>query len=72
MTITITSEHVYIGIIVILGLLQLFQWRVIYRVARENESLWDQVGILAASISNQIISIQKDLLNKQDKNRLKN
>lgn len=67
MTITITSEHVYIGIIVILGLLQLFQWRVIYRVARENESLWDQVGILAASISNQIISIQKDLLNKQDK-----
>lgn len=68
MTITITSEHVYIGIIVILGLLQLFQWRVIYRLSRESNALWEQVGILAAALSNQIISIQKDLSNKQDKN----
>lgn len=68
MTITFTITHLYITIIVVLMVLQIIQWRAIRRVHRENETIWEQVGVLAASIANQLLSIQKELNSKQDKN----
>jgi|LakMenEpi03Aug12_release.lakeMendotaPanAssembly.Ray.scaffolds.fasta_scaffold108505_5 hypothetical protein len=67
MTITVTQEHLYIGIIAFLMVLQLFQWRSIHKLKKECDRIWEQLGTLVAGVSNQIISIQKDINNKEDK-----
>ena len=67
MTFTVTSEHVYLSVILVLMIVQVWQWRVIYKTYREYDSLWTQIGVLAASISAQIIAIQQELNKKEDK-----
>jgi hypothetical protein len=67
MTITITQEHLYIGVIVFLSVLQILQWRSIYNLKKECDRIWEQLGTLVSGVSNQIISIQKDLNSKEDK-----
>jgi hypothetical protein len=67
MTITLTQEHLYIGIIAFLGFLQLVQWKSIKKLQDECDKLWEQLGTLVSGVSNQIISIQKDLNSKEDK-----
>lgn len=67
MTVTITQEHFYIGVIVLLMVLQIFQWRFIYKLNKECDRIWEQLGTLVSGVSNQIISIQKDLSTKEDK-----
>ena len=67
MTITITQEHLYIGVIVFLMVLQLLQWRAISKLREECDRIWEQLGTLISGVSNQIISIQKDLSSKEDK-----
>lgn len=67
MTVTITQEHFYIGVIVLLMVLQIFQWRFIYKLNKECDRIWEQLGTLVSGVSNQIISIQKDLNSKEDK-----
>ena len=67
MTITITQEQLYLGIIVVLMVMQVLQWRVIYKLKEECNKLWEQLGVLVAAVSNQIISIQKDLNSKESK-----
>ena len=67
MTITLTQEHLYIGIIAVLLVLQVYQLRLIKKLEKECDDIWAQLGTLVGSISNQVISLQKDLSNKQDK-----
>lgn len=67
MTVTVTREQLYLGVIVLLCILQILQWVAIKKLQRECESLWTQVAALVSGVSNQIISIQKDLNNKEDK-----
>lgn len=67
MTVTLTSEHLYISIIVVLSILQITQWVYIRKLINECNSLWEQMQILAIGLSNQIGIIQKDLNSKQDK-----
>lgn len=67
MTITLTQEHLYIGIIVFLILMQVIQWRSIIKLQNECERIWEQLGTLVSGVSNQIISLQKDLNTKEDK-----
>lgn len=67
MTITITQEHLYIGVIAFLMILQIFQWRSISKLQRECDRLWEQLGTLVAGISAQIISMQKEIGSKEDK-----
>ena len=67
MTITLTQEHLYIGTIVFLTLMQILQWRSIIKLQNECERIWEQLGTLVSGVSNQIISIQKDLSTKEDK-----
>jgi hypothetical protein len=47
--------------------IQVYQWRVIYRSHKEFDDLWSQLGLLAAGLAEQIISIQRELNNKEDK-----
>jgi hypothetical protein len=67
MTITFTQEHLYVGIIVILVLIQLYQQKLIKKLEKECDDIWSQLGTLVGSVSNQIISLQKDINDKQDK-----
>jgi len=67
MTFTISSEHVYIAIILILMAIQVWQWRLIFKFQKECDHIWTQLGTLAASLATQIISIQQELTKKEDK-----
>jgi len=67
MTITLTPEHLYIGIIIILIGLQIYQLRLINKLEKECDDIWAQLGTLVGNITSQILSLQKDLNGKQDK-----
>lgn len=67
MTITFTQEHLYVGIIIILVAIQIYQQRTIKALEKECDDIWAQLGTLVGSVSKEIISIQKDIANKQDK-----
>jgi hypothetical protein len=67
MTVTFTQEHLYVGIIIVLIGIQIYQQRLIKRLEKECDDIWSQLGTLVGSVSNQIISLQKDINDKQDK-----
>ena len=67
MTITFTQEHLYVGIIIVLIGIQIYQQRLIKRLEKECDDIWSQLGTLVGSISSQILSLQKDMNDKQDK-----
>ena len=67
MTVTINPEHVYVGIILLLMLIQVYQQRTIKKLERDCESLWQQMGTLLTTLTSQMMSLQKDINNKQDK-----
>lgn len=67
MTVTLTPEHLYIGIIIILVGLQIYQLRLIHKLEKECDDIWAQLGTLVGNITSQIMSLQKDINDKQDK-----
>jgi hypothetical protein len=67
MTVTFTPEHLYMGIIIILAGLQIYQFRLIKKLEKECDDIWAQLGTLVGSVTKEIISIQKDIASKQDK-----
>ena len=67
MTITFTPEHLYIGIIIVLIGLQIYQLRLINKLEKECDDIWAQLGTLVGNITSQILSLQKDLNSKEDK-----
>lgn len=67
MTVTFTPEHIYIGIIVILVGLQVYQLRLINKLEKECDDIWAQLGTLVGNITSQMLSMQKDINDKQDK-----
>ena len=67
MTFTISSEHVYIAIILVLMGIQVWQWRLIFKFQKECDHIWTQLGTLAASLATQLLSIQQEINKKEDK-----
>lgn len=67
MTLTITSEYVYLGATLVLMLIQILQWRIISRLKTEIEDLWQQISILAVSSAGFFDKFQKKIDEKQDK-----
>ena len=67
MTVTLTQEHLYLGIIIILAGLQIYQLRLIKKLEKECDDIWAQLGTLVGNITSQILSLQKDLNSKEDK-----
>jgi NTP pyrophosphatase (non-canonical NTP hydrolase) len=67
MTVTITSEYLYLTVTLILMLIQVIQWRKVAKLKRELEDVWAQIGILAMSAGGMLDKIKKDLDGKQDK-----
>ena len=67
MTLTFTPEQLYIGIIVVLIGIQIYQQRLIKKLEKETEDIWAQLGTLVGSLTTQILGMQKDINSKQDK-----
>jgi hypothetical protein len=67
MTINLSETTIYIGIIIVLVIIQIYQQTTIKRLEKECKDLWDQLGTLTYSITNKMLEIHKDLNGKQDK-----
>ena len=67
MTITITPEYVYLGVVLLLMFIQVVQWATISKLKKEINSLWTQISIIAVSSGNILEGIEKKLNGKEDK-----
>lgn len=71
MTVTLTIETLYIAIIIILMIIQIYQLTRVKNLEKEVKDLWDQIGTLTFSITGKFLEVRNDLNNKQDKNENK-
>jgi hypothetical protein len=67
MTITINSEYIYLGVTLILMLVQVLQWRVASKLKKEVDNLWTQISIIAMSSGNILEKIERKLDGKEDR-----
>lgn len=67
MTITVTETQVYVGIIIVLMIVQMYQHKIITKLEKDNKQIWEQIGILVVSLGTELGNLQKDLNKKEDK-----
>ena len=67
MTFTITGYQFYIGVVIAIVLVQIYQQKQIRDLQKEKEKLWDQISIFVSAIAVQIVQLQEDVKNKQTK-----
>ena len=67
MTITVDSDYLYLGVILILMLIQVLQIRSIMILKQQVASLWEQISIIAITTSGLIQKVEKKIDGKQDK-----
>lgn len=67
MTINITPEYLYLGVTLILMLIQVLQIRRASKLKREIEELWGQISIIAMSTAAMLEKLEKKIDGKQDK-----
>lgn len=67
MTITVNPEYVYLGVVLILMLIQVFQWIATSKLKKEVSSLWTQISIIAVSSGTILEKIEKKLDAKEDR-----
>ena len=60
MTLTISTENFYLGVIVFLTAMQIFQWRSIYKSKTEIDSIWRQIHLLTINIAAEILKLKKE------------
>jgi hypothetical protein len=66
MTVTVDSDYLYLGVILILMLIQVLQIRTIRMLKSEVYNLWDQISIIAITTSGLIQKMEKKIDGKQD------
>jgi hypothetical protein len=67
MTFTITREYLYLGVTILLLLIQVWQLKKVDVLKREIKDLWDQIHIIAISAGNTLQKLEKKIDEKQDK-----
>lgn len=67
MTITVTSEYLYLGAVLILMLIQVLQWFIMSKIKREVSDLWTQISIIAVSSSQMLEKLEKKVDAKEDR-----
>jgi hypothetical protein len=67
MTFTITREYLYLGVTILLLLIQVWQLRKVDVLKREIKDLWDQIHIIAISAGTTLQKLEKKIDEKQDK-----
>jgi len=68
MTFTVTPEYLYLGVTLILMLIQVIQMRKVSKLQKEVSDLWQQISIIAISAGATLEKMQKKIDEKQDKN----
>jgi hypothetical protein len=61
MVLEITNEHIYIGIIVVLAGIQIFQWRKVDMLERVMSQIIDDIKILGMAADMKFISLEKKI-----------
>lgn len=67
MTFTITREYLFLGVTILLLLIQVWQMRKLDALKREIDNLWQQISIIAISAGATIQKLEKKIDEKQDK-----
>jgi hypothetical protein len=67
MTFTISDNQLYVGIIIVLILIQIYQQKLIRDLQKETHDIWNQIAILVTTLSAELTGLQKSLSNKKDK-----
>lgn len=57
MTFTVSTENFYLCIIVILLVLQVYQYSLINKLTKQIDSIWEQIGMLAMQTSIKLAEI---------------
>jgi hypothetical protein len=58
MTVTLSTENIYLAIIAVLMVVQVFQWRSIFRLKDEVDSVWNQMAILVGTFGKEVKELQ--------------
>jgi hypothetical protein len=58
MTITLTPENLYLIIIAFLTIMQIYQWKVIYKLKSEIDSIWKQIQLLTINVAAEIVKLK--------------
>jgi hypothetical protein len=61
MTVTLSTENIYLAIIGLLMVVQVFQWRSIFRLKDEVDSVWNQMAILVGTFGKEVKELQDKL-----------
>tara|TARA_R110000868_G_C10916004_1_gene765312 strand:+ start:2081 stop:2281 length:201 start_codon:yes stop_codon:yes gene_type:complete len=59
MTLTVTPETVYLSIIGILMIVQVFQWRSIFKLKDQIDQVWTQMAILVGTFGKEVKELEK-------------
>lgn len=58
MTLTIKPDQIYLIIIGVLMVVQVFQWRSIFRLKDEIDGMWNQMAILVGTFGKEVKELQ--------------
>jgi len=61
MTFMFIQEQVYIGIILFLTGMQIYQWTKIHKLINEVQKLWEQISIWNTMVAMKFLDIQKEI-----------
>lgn len=61
MTITLTPEQFYLVIIALLMIVQVFQWRFIYKLKEQIDQIWTQAAILVGTFNKEIKKLEQSI-----------
>jgi hypothetical protein len=67
MIVTITKEMIYVGLIALLLILQIYQTRRIEKNKKDIDALWNQMQSLVLSIASALDQLEKKIDENQDK-----
>jgi len=61
MTLTVTPETVYLSIIGILMIVQVFQWRSIFKLKDQIDQVWTQMAILVGTFGKEVKELEQKI-----------
>ena len=59
MTLTVTPETIYLSVIGILMIVQVFQWRSIFKLKDQIDQVWTQMAILVGTFGKEVKELEK-------------
>jgi len=68
MNITITPDHVYTVVALLLMGLQVYQYRQLEKSKREIQQLWDQISTFNTMVALKLLETQQEIINLKENN----